>query len=283
MNSTAIVDERAHAWSAAGDHVGVLVLHGFTGSPAGVAPLARHLADAGHSVELPRLPGHGTNWRDLETTTWHDWAATAAAALDRLRSRCDTVVVAGLSIGGILALLLAQRRPADVDGLVLINPKITLDSPLLLLRPVMGAVTRVMPSVAGVANDIARPGVSEVAYPRVPLRPAVSMVELQQLVRSDLDRVHVPLLVLTSVVDHVADPADSGIILRGVRSSSAEQVWLERSFHVATLDYDAELVADRTTGFVATIAATAAAGSADPPPAPGPTGAAGHDTGEPVG
>jgi carboxylesterase len=245
--SVQLVAPSAQPWSAPGDDVGVLVLHGFTGNPTSMRPLAHRLADAGMAVELPRLPGHGTHWKDLAQTSWQDWAREAEAALDRLRSRTRAAAVVGLSAGGTLALHLAQTRPADLHAVVVINPSLTFRHPL---KSVAGVLARVVPTMAGLGNDIARSGADELPYDRVPLRAAASLFALQDQVRAALDKVRTPIMVLTSRADHTVPPGDSSILLDGVASSRREQVWLERSFHVATLDYDADLIADRTITFV---------------------------------
>jgi carboxylesterase len=225
----------------------VLVLHGFTGNPTSLRALAERLAAEGMAVELPRLPGHGTHWKDLARTSWQDWAAEAGAALDRLRARTRAVAVAGLSAGGTLALFLAQTRSDDLAAVAVINPSLTFRHPL---KKVIGTVGRVIPTMRGVGNDIARPGADELPYDRVPLTAAQQLFALQDRVRDDLAAVHTPILVLTSREDHTVPPSDSTVLLEGISSPDREQVWLERSFHVATLDYDADLIADRTIAFV---------------------------------
>ena len=243
-----VVAPSAEAWSAPGGDTGALVLHGFTGNPTAMRPLGLALAGTGAAVEMPRLPGHGTHWRELAATTWHDWAREAGAALDRLRERTRSVTVVALSGGGTLALRLAQIRPADVSALVLINPPIIYRSPL---RPVGGLLARVVPTFPGLGNDIAQPDADELPYDRVPVRAAMSLFELQDLVRADLAKVRTPTLVLTSRVDHTVPTENSTIILDRIASPDKQQVWLERSFHVATLDYDADLIAERTLAFMA--------------------------------
>src|SRR5215469_2208865 len=105
----------------AGDRRGVLLLHGFTGTPFEVRPLGERLARRGLTIVGPVVPGHCTSARSLEGTTWHDWEAGATAALDGLRARCDRVAVAGLSMGGLLAARLAFLRPQQIDALVLMS------------------------------------------------------------------------------------------------------------------------------------------------------------------
>ncbi len=241
-----LVAPSAGAGARAGDDGGGLVLHGFTGNPTAVRPLAQRVAEAGHTVVVPRLPGHGTSWRDLATTTWRDWLREADAALDRVGELPCAVV--GLSMGGTLALRLAQDRPADVASLVLINPSMTFRHPL---KPALGLLKRVVPTFPGVGNDIARPDADELPYDRVPLRAAASLFELQDAVRDRLREVTAPTLLFTSRNDHTVPPGDSSIVLDHIASARREQVWLDRSFHVATLDYDAEVVADRTIGWLA--------------------------------
>lgn len=249
-----LVAPSAAAWSSPGGAIGVLVLHGFTGNPTAVRPLAERLAAAGHRVEVPRLPGHGTTWRDLAATTWIDWAQEADAALDRLGDRQRIIV--GLSMGATLGLYLAQLRAADITALVLINPSIRHSHPL---KPALGLVKLVVPTFPGIGNDIAKPGVDELCYDRVPLAAAASLFALQDLVRPGLDLVRAPTLVFTSRTDHTVDPDNSRIVLEGL-TTRAEQVWLDRSFHVATLDHDADLVADRTLAWIAQCTATTGSG-----------------------
>ena len=129
-----------------GGPIGVLLCHGFTGTPQSMRPWAEHLAANGLTVALPRLPGHGTRWQELNRTTWHDWYAEDERALLALRQRCDTVVVMGLSMGGTLALRLAEQHGDAVDGLVLVNPSVHTENRAARYLPVL---KRVVPSVQG--------------------------------------------------------------------------------------------------------------------------------------
>jgi carboxylesterase len=239
------------AWSGGEGDVGVLVLHGYTSSPFGMRPLAEHLAAAGFAVELPRLPGHGTRWQDLRTTTWRDWAREAIAALEVLRTRTAVQTVLGLSMGGTLALHLAETRD-DVAGAVLINPFVMTSDPVAKLVPILKLF---VPSVAGLGNDIAKEGGDEQPYDRNPVRSQASVLELGERVRRGLERVTCPLLVFTSRQDHVVEPANSAEILAGVSSGDTEQVWLESSYHVAQLDHDGPEIAERSVAFLRRVAA----------------------------
>jgi carboxylesterase len=232
--------------------VGVLVCHGFTGSPHSVRPWARHLAQRGWSVSLPLLPGHGTDWRDCNRTTWLDWYAAAEVAFQRLRERCERVFVCGLSMGGTLALRLAEVHGADVAGIVVVNPAVVMLRWDTKLLPVLA---HLVPSVAAIGDDIAKPGVREGAYERTPVRAAASLRRFQKVVRGDLGKVTQPLLLLRSARDHVVEPVNSAMVLSGVASSDKREVVLADSYHVATLDHDAPVIFAATVEFIERLSA----------------------------
>jgi carboxylesterase len=227
--------------------VGVLLCHGFTGTPASMRPWGDHLADARFTVRCPLLPGHGTTWQDMNSTTWTDWYGCVRTELEDLLGTCEWVFVAGLSMGGTLALRLAQEFGPRIAGIVLVNPSVTTLRWDAKLLPVL---SKVLASVPGVANDIAKPGETEVAYTRTPVRAAASLSKLWKLVRDDLPKVTQPMLLLHSVVDHVVEPVNSLLVLKGVRSTEVTEVLLENSFHVATQDNDAPVIFERTVEFV---------------------------------
>ena len=241
----------------AGGRVGVLLCHGFTGTPQSLRPWAEHLAAAGLTVRLPRLPGHGTTWQELNMTRWQDWYAEVERALIDLGARCDAVFVAGLSMGGSLALRLAQQQPLAVAGLILVNPAVHSKDPARHLLPMVRHVVATLP---GVAFDIKKPGAVEVAYDRTPLHAAYSLTRLWTLIRRDLATVTQPLLVLHSRVDHIVAPSNTVRVLAGVSSRDVTDIELADSFHVATLDNDAPRIFAETLTFVRRLTATAASG-----------------------
>lgn len=226
---------------------GVLLCHGFTSTPQSMRPWGEDLAARGYTVACPRLPGHGTTWQELNRTTWPDWYGCVRAEFLALRERCEAVFVFGLSMGGTLSLRLAQDFGEQVAGLVLVNPSVTSLRKDVKLLPLL---KRVLPSVPAIANDIAAPGVTELAYPRTPVRATASLAELWRLVRADLAKVTQPLLLFRSLVDHVVEPVNARLVLEGVRSEVATEVVLRNSFHVATLDRDAPLIFERSAEFL---------------------------------
>jgi carboxylesterase len=237
--------------------VGILLCHGFTGTPASMRPWGDHLAEAGFTVRCPLLPGHGTTWQEMNRTGWTDWYGCVRAELESLLETCDTVFVGGLSMGGTLTLRLAQEFGDKIAGIVLVNPSVTTLRRDAKLLPVL---SKVLASVPGVSNDIAKPGETEVAYTRTPVRAAASLAKLWKIVRENLSKVTQPLLLLHSVVDHVVEPVNSSIILAGVRSANVTEVALKNSFHVATQDNDAPLIFERSVEF---FRATRLAGQVD--------------------
>lgn len=218
---------------------GVLLVHGFTGTPMSMRPWGEHLAAEGFAVRCPLLPGHGTRWQDCNASTHEQWTSTVADAFDELAAECDRVFVAGLSMGGTLATRLAEVRPDDVAGLLLVNPALLTQRVDAKLLPLLARIT---PSWAPIASDIKKPGVVELAYPKLPTRAMMQLRALWALTRADLGRVTAPVIVFHSVEDHVVEPVNSTILLAGVGSSDTTEVLLEDSYHVATLDNDAPTI-----------------------------------------
>jgi carboxylesterase len=223
------------------------VLHGFTGSPASTRPWAEHLAAAGLTVTAPRLPGHGTRWQELNLTRWPDWYAEADRAFARLRASCDHVVVMGLSVGGCLALRLAEQHGDEVAGVVVVNVSLTTTDPRARLS---GLLRHVVPSMPGVVDDIKKPGVTEQGYQRLPTRAFHSLRALWATTVADLGKVRQPLLVFRSAEDHVVEPVSTEILLAGVSSTDVEERVLPDSYHVATLDNDAPAIFEGSLAFV---------------------------------
>lgn len=229
----------AEAFQHAGGGVGALMCHGFTGTPQSLRPWAEHLGAAGLTVSLPRLPGHGTRWQDANMTTWDDWYACVDRELRSLRERCEHVFVMGLSMGGTLTIRLAEQRAAEVAGIVLVNPSLTTLRKDAKFLPVL---SKVLPSVAAIGGDIKKPGVKELAYDRTPLRAANSLSHLWRLTRAELAKVTSPVLLYRSKVDHIVESVNSRLLVEGVGSENVAEVVLPDSYHVATLDNDAETI-----------------------------------------
>jgi len=230
-----------------GGPVGILLVHGFTGTPQSLRPWGEHLAAQGHSISCPRLPGHGTVLADMNTTRWPDWYGAVERALEELRSRSSEVFVAGLSMGGTLAIRLAEQHGENLSGLVLVNPSLGTERKDLALLKILA---KALPSWKGVSNDIKKPGAREVAYPRIPLKAAVSLQELWAVTAADLAKVDAPILTFRSTQDHAVEPLSGRLLLEGVRSTDVTERLLHNSYHVATLDNDAEQIFTESAAWI---------------------------------
>jgi len=239
----------AEPFSAPGGPHGALVVHGFTGSPQSMRGLAERFAAAGFAVELPLLPGHGTTLEDMGTTGWDDWAAAAELAYVELASRCTKVVVAGLSMGGTITCWLAERHP-EIAGIVCINPAV---EPALpdVRSAVAAAGSAVLPAIG---SDIAAPDQTELAYDGMPAACLLSLFDGQEEVAPALGDIRCPVLVFTSRQDHVV-PTTASELLVGRAAGPVEHVWLERSFHAATLDYDRDDINTASVAFARRVTA----------------------------
>jgi carboxylesterase len=233
--------------SVDGTATGVLVLHGFTGCPFSVSGIADRMANAGFSVEAPLLPGHGTSVDDMLSTRFDDWSAAAEESFRLLSARTERVFVAGLSMGGTLACWLAEHHP-EIAGLVLVNPFV---EPVGAELPeaLAGLVEAGTTTMDAIGSDIAREGAEERSYPVTPIEPLLSLFAGVEGVSVDLGRISCPVLLFSSVEDHVVPPSNGPHLIASV-AGSVEQVALERSYHVATLDYDAPLIEVEAVAFV---------------------------------
>ncbi|GAC1596708.1 MAG: alpha/beta fold hydrolase [Acidimicrobiales bacterium] len=231
---------------------GVLVVHGFTGNPQSMRGLAEAFAAAGYTVEMPLLPGHGTAVEDMIPTRWSDWSAAAEAAYADLAGRCERVAVAGLSMGGTLIAWLAENHP-EIAAVVAINAAVEAPDPSVveMLDEMLAEGTELMPAIG---SDVAKPGVTELAYEGTPIAAARSLFDAVKDVQAKLGQISCPVLVFTSTQDHVVAPS-AGDVLASSVAGPVERVTLERSFHVATLDFDAEEIERRSVEFLAKVMA----------------------------
>ena len=230
-----------------GGSTGVLLCHGFTGSPASLRPWADRLAAAGLTVSRPRRPGHGTTWQALAHTRWEDWDAEVDRAYEELRGQADEIFLMGLSMGGCLALRMAELRGDGVAGLVLVNPWLAIPNKFFLLVPVLKFV---VPSVNGVGSDIKKEDAHELSYDRVPVRAVATLPRLWKLTKRQLAEVTQPVLVYLSATDHVVGPASMRVLRAALPSAQLTVRECANSYHVATLDNDAEQIFDGSLEFV---------------------------------
>jgi carboxylesterase len=238
----------AEAYAHDGGPTGVLLCHGFTGSPQSLRPWAEYLAKAGLTVSLPRLPGHGTTWQEMARTRWEDWFAEVDRAFNELQQRCDEIFVMGLSMGGCLAVRLAEIRGPAVRGLVLVNPSLVADNKALFaIAPVLKLF---VPSVKGIASDIKNPQATELGYVRTPTKAAATLPGLWRSTQQHLSELTQPILAFHSTDDHVVGPGSLKVLASALRPGQLEVRELPDSYHVATLDNDAEAIFAGSLEFV---------------------------------
>ncbi|PHR25453.1 MAG: carboxylesterase [Hoeflea sp.] len=230
----------------------VLVLHGFTGSTQSMRYLGEELHRRfGFHVCGPRLAGHGTSPDDMATTGFLDWLGTAEAALREMAATHRKVFVTGLSMGGTLSLNLAARFPDLVAGIIPINGcggRLSAEMSELVLAN--DAPER----VPGIGSDIKAAGVAELAYSEVPVSCVREANALMGATGNLLGKILCPTLVIQSREDHVLPPSNGSLILQSIGSRDARILWLEDSYHVATLDNDKDLIVERTGRFISEIA-----------------------------
>ena len=228
-------------------HIGVVLVHGFTGSPAAMRPWAEFLNARGYSVRVPLLPGHGTKPSDLNEVQWPEWPAKVKAEIAELQKQCSQVFVAGLSMGGGTTLHVAAELGDELSGIILVNPMIHVRgiSPTLAF-----AISRVVKFGKSVGNDIKRKGVTEYSYDKMPYRGIHQLLTMLQLTRAALPLVKVPMQLFHSVDDHTLPVSNTEIIMRDVVSKNRSRIELLNSFHVATLDHDSELIFANSLTFI---------------------------------
>ena len=183
----------------------------------------------------------------MARTRWEDWYAEVDRAFDELRAHADEIFVMGLSMGGCLALRLAEVRGPSVSGLVLVNPSVTADTRLFALAPVLKLA---VPSLKGIASDIKNEQASELGYDRIPVKAAASLPGLWRITQAQLADVTQPVLVYHSRDDHVVGPASLRVLREALPRLEVREC--RDSYHVATLDNDAQAIFAGSLEFVRT-------------------------------
>ena len=238
-------------WSAVGSgknaHIGVLLVHGFTGAPPSMRPWGEFLHSKGYSVRVPLLPGHGSKPEDLNEVKWQEWPATVIHELNELQKTCDTIFLIGLSMGGGTVLNVATTHNAAIKGLILVNPWIHLKG---VTVEVSFLVSRLRKMRASVGNDIKRPGITEWGYDATPMRGVHQALKMLRITRKNLAAVKVPVQLFHSVEDHTLPVSNTEIILAEIGSKDKTRIELVNSYHVATLDYDQELIFQNSLTFI---------------------------------
>jgi len=229
------------------NHTGCLLIHGFTGTPQSMRPMGEYIAQQGITARGVRLEGHGTSVEDMSQTRYQDWIASAEEGLRELSQKCDKVFVSGLSMGGTITMYLAHGYPELVSGIIPICAPIEMRGLKMSLVPLLKHLIKTVP---GVSNHIKDPAAYEVAYERMPLKSIHELIRLTARVRELLPEITRPALVFASREDKVVPPENARHIKANLGSNQKELLWLENSYHVATLDYDREYIFKQSVAFM---------------------------------
>ncbi|MFW6136074.1 MAG: alpha/beta hydrolase [Chloroflexota bacterium] len=233
-----------------GGSTGVLLIHGFTGSPPEMRLLGDYLHEQGFTVLAPLLPGHGTSVDDMNECEWTDWTGAAEEAFQDLRSRCETVFVGGLSMGSLLTIYLAALH--HLPGAMLYSPAVKAANPLLPLAPVLKRVIR--QKAKSSETDYTDPEAEQRtwSYDAFPSFAAHELLKLMRNARELLPQVTCPLLVIHSTGDMMITPDSAELAYERAGSPEREKelVTLHNSGHVITVDTEWRTVAERTHGFI---------------------------------
>ena len=225
---------------------GVLLVHGFTGSPGEMRLLGEHLARLDYTVLAVRLPGHGTVVQDMEPTIWRHWYGAVVDGWHLLGGLCKEINVVGLSMGGLLSLKLAAEYP--LHRLVALSAPIYLANRQVPLLPLYRMFRRFVPKKQR-GYDVERD--SSAGYDQTPLSGRSSLLDLIELVKLDLPRIHCPTLLIQSRREHTVRPESATYIHDHLGAAEKELFWLEKSGHVVTLDIEREIVFQQVSGFLA--------------------------------
>ena len=244
-------------WAAQGTgknaHIGLVLVHGFTGSPPSMRPWGEFLLSKGYSVRVPLLPGHGHKVEDLNKTKWEEWPAKVEFEVGEISKNCDTVILIGLSMGGGTVLHVAENLGDRIAGLILVNPMIHVKGVPVELAYFLSRFQKLRPSVG---DDIKRPGITEWGYDSLPSRGVHQLLKMLRITRKNLNKVTVPVQLFHSVDDHTLPVTNTEIIMKEIGSINKSRIELVNSYHVATLDYDQEVIFQNSLTFIEDLTST---------------------------
>lgn len=227
-----------------GNEIGILISHGFVGTPQSVSYLGEYLASEGFTVYGVRLSGHGTHYEDMERCSYQDWIKSIEDGFNFLQQHCREIFVIGQSMGGTLTLNLSQKYK-DIKGIMLINAAINSIPPMERYKN-----KHIPRFVQEGEPDIKSKNVHEISYLKAPVRSIHQLFALMSETKDKLLEVACPVLAFRSEEDHVVPPENTNYILSSIQSEIKKVVPLYNSYHVATMDNDKELIAEQCILFI---------------------------------
>lgn len=237
--------------------IGCLLIHGFTGAPAEMRWLGEQLAEEGYSTLGVRLFAHGTNQKDMLRAKWHDWYLSVVDGYYLLKEECDQIIVIGLSMGGVLALLLGSEFPLSAIAALSTPISVPIEwvKPFLPLIPIVSKFWRYKSKGA---SDWADPSLEEdhFDYPAYPLIAVHELDRLMKELRNRIQSVHIPTLIIHSKADGSIPGEHARSLLQRIGSDDKELIWLENSGHVITRDVGKERVLQEISAFISRVVPT---------------------------
>lgn len=230
--------------------IGILVIHGFTSTTSSMLPLAQEFAHNGYNVELPALSGHGTRWDDMNKVKYTDWINDVETAYQKLKKRVKKIFVCGLSLGGALTLYLAEKHN-EINGIILINNALIFTNPKFLFVPY---IMHIIPYVKSIGGDLKDPAAKEIAYEKTSLKAVNEMLKFLKVVKENIKKVTSPTLIFKSREDHVVPIKSAIFTVNNISSKKKEFIYLRNSYHVAPLDYDKDIIIEKSLEFIKKIA-----------------------------
>ncbi len=238
-------------WSAIGSgvnkEIGVLLIHGYTGSPSAMRPWAEYLNQKGYTVRVPLLPGHGRKPEDLNEINWQQWPEKVESEMAELLRNCTKIFICGFSMGGGTTLYIATKYSSKLSGIILVNPMIHIPFVGPKLAFLFSCIKKFRNSSG---DDIKRPGVTQGGYNSMSTKGIYQILQMLKYTRAHLHNINVPMQLFHSVDDHTLPVSNTEIIMKGVGSRTKQRIELTNSFHVATLDYDAEVIFENSRIFI---------------------------------
>jgi carboxylesterase len=244
-------------WAAPGhgenSKIGIILVHGFTGSPASMRPWGEFLNSKGYTVRVPLLPGHGTKVEDLNRVKWQEWPAKVIFEIEQASQTCNRIILIGLSMGGSTILNVAASlsnekiNHKNIVGMILVNPMIHVRGVPAELAYFLSRFQRLRKSVG---DDIKRPGVTEWGYDALPTRGVHQLLKMLRITRHNLPTIKIPVQLFHSVSDHTLPVSNTEIVFREIGSLEKNRIELMNSYHVATMDYDQELIFHNSLTFI---------------------------------
>lgn len=227
--------------------VGIIFVHGFTGSPISMRPWAEFFHTQGFTVSVPLLPGHGTKAEDLNKVKWQQWPEKVREELSWMHENVESIFIFGLSMGGSTTLNVATQHSPELAGICLVNPM----AHVKFVPPqIAWFISRLQKMRDSVGDDIKKPGVTEHGYDSLPAVGVYQLLKMLKYNRARLHDVTAPILVFHSKDDHTLPVTNTEIIMNGVGSRKKQRIDLTNSYHVATLDYDADIIFENSLLFV---------------------------------